>query len=72
MNDSFKVSGLGPFPISMLRHDCCWPDTDVDASAIERSFIPGMGRWTVTLRTANPRVYPTHGRWDSFNVRVLD
>jgi hypothetical protein len=71
---TFTVSGYGPFPISMLRFDECWPVNDTDANRIEASFNVASNRetsrrWSIELRTEK-REAPTIGRWDSFNVRV--
>lgn len=67
---TFKVSGGGRFPLSMLRFDNAWPFTDEDAAKIEQSFDE-FGRWEVTLQTGK-HYAPTVGRWESFNCRVLE
>ena len=66
---TFIATGSGPFPVSMLRFDCCWPYTDEDANKIERSFTPGNGRWEIRLQTGS-RHSPTEGRWESFNCQI--
>lgn len=68
---AFTVAGRGSFPISMLRFDECWPADDTDAQRIEASFTDEGHRWQITLRT-DKKMAPTLGRWDSFNVRIVD
>ena len=76
--NTFTVTGRGPFPLDMLRYDSAWPVDTTDARAIEASFDPNLNsgeprarRWTVRLNSAD-RQTPTRGRWDSFNVTVVD
>jgi hypothetical protein len=55
----FVVTGIGVFPMDMLRHDCCWPQTGDDASTIALNG----NRRSVGLRSYQK---PTVARWTSF------
>jgi len=57
----YYVSGRGPFPYDMLRHDRCWPCSSTDAVEMARN-----GR--DAHRSIHVRSYqqPTEGRWSSF------
>lgn len=62
----FKVVGCGQFPIDMLRYDGCWPSTQQDASAIERSFRKGEAA-IIELEGIYPE---TSDRWASFGWNI--
>lgn len=68
---TFVVSGNGHFPLDMLRYDCCWPATSIDASVIERmGDLPhGERDVPIGLTTASKNA-PTVGRWKSFGWTV--
>lgn len=61
----YYVTGHGPFPVDMLRHDCAWPLTSGDAAKIEWSFIREDRMKTVSIKLRSYRV-PTVDRWSSF------
>lgn len=63
---TFRVTGGGRFPFSMLRFDNCWPYSDEDAAKLEPE---AHERRTVTLQTDN-RWAPTGKRWASFNWKL--
>lgn len=74
---TFKVRGRGNFPIDMLRYDSAWPTSAEDAAKITDSFgqftrAPGERRapWEISLTSIV--LAPTIGRWESFNVKVID
>ncbi len=58
----YWVSGSGPFPVDMLRHDEAWPATSFDATLV----LSGEPR-VVRLRS---RITPTIGDWRSFGWLV--
>ena len=66
----FTVEGRGPFPLDMLRYDCCWPRTGNDVSLVSNSVIVrGIeGRRIALVSTRKP----TLDRWTSFGWNVLD
>jgi len=70
----FIVKGTNtPFPVDMLRHDECWPETVKDSTAIANSFGFRHGRrvrWQLTLLSNRDHV-PTSDRWRSFSVEVV-
>lgn len=63
----YVVTGVAPFPLDMLRSDCCYPVTsaDVDALALNE---PGA-RLVVSLRSHVKE--PTTLRWSSFGYTVV-
>lgn len=70
---SFVVSGSGEFPVDMLRHDCCWPETTDGANKIALRYgacdIDLLRRRSIKLNTAS--VYSPHtARWASFGWKV--
>lgn len=76
----FEVTGRGPFPFDMLRHDCCWPASGLDVKVMtSRTFEPTCvgtvvremeSRRSVTLQLADygwgDLSGPTAARWASF------
>lgn len=70
------VRGAGAFPVDMLRYDGCYPLTEDDAYAIQRSIAGASHRkpWTVRVvrRRNNVREARswTLARWRSFSVEV--
>ena len=70
----FTVTGFGQFPIDMLRHDRCFPDTGEDAGKIAQSFHTGGMTWSVRLGMygSTKATIPTVGRWESFCCKVKD
>lgn len=65
---TFTVSGCGPFPIDMLRHDRATPKTESDAGHIERSYQPrNREQHRITLIGSKA---PTEPRWGSFGWAV--
>jgi len=61
----FKVEGVGPFPLDMLRYDQCWPKAQDDVH--EMGTNTAHPKRTVTLLT-HTRV--TEKRWASFGWTV--
>ena len=64
----FVVSGNRSFPIDMLRYDTCWPRTQQDTAAIQRSLVRGSAE-AIALKGLRS---PTEGRWSSFGYTVSD
>jgi hypothetical protein len=72
---TFKVSGVLPFPVDMLRYDACYPQTAEDTAEIEASInrekeFNRLPRRFVTLVCPSMVTAPTVGRWISFGWRV--
>lgn len=76
---TFTVKGLGPFPIDMLRYDCCYPASAEDAVKImSRTSEPRE----ITLKThravsktflklqIDDQKLPAVGRWKSFQWEI--
>jgi hypothetical protein len=77
---AFAVAGPPPFPLDMLRFDCCWPATEEDAAALVRSLrglIPGRtlsqggSTETICLRRPNTVGGPTVARWEVYGWHVV-
>ena len=71
----FTVWGTAPFPIDMLRYDCCWPATAADSLAIERSVV-NRDSQSVVVRLMS-RIHRRHwrpatDRWRTFGWRITD
>lgn len=67
-----------PFPIDMLRRDCCVPSTEEDAHKIARTHAYNSMRDESALVIGVVRFYPvggavdpTLGRWESFGWTML-
>lgn len=72
-NRRFQVKGRYPFPLDMLRYDCCWPAETEDVGKLDDlidgvDLDPSRTRY-ITLGTAKPRA-PTVERWQSFGWDV--
>ena len=67
------VSGVGRFPLDMLRYDGCYPETGADVSALDRSLSAGFEPSEVKLLHLddNKKWVPTEGRWQSFLWKVI-
>lgn len=65
----YYVTGHGPFPIDMLRHDGAWPSTGEDAAKIEWTFTDSGRMKTKSIKLRSYRK-PTIDRWSSFNWSV--
>ena len=66
----FIVAGKVGFPIDMLRHDSCFPDTSLDSAMIEER---GLREVTLLHTNLDNRLWePTEGRWNSFMWKVVD
>ncbi len=68
------IDGWRPFPIDMLRYDCCAPMNEGDAAAIEARNDPDSRdvREIRLVRFAtNSGWRPTADRWRSFGWTVL-
>lgn len=65
----FRVTGVGSFPLDMLRYDSCFPLDSGDATRLD-----DRERRTVCLvhYTSDARWSPTARRWESFGWRVID
>lgn len=66
---TFTIVFKGQFPLDMLRHDRCWPDTPADATLIEDSFLDGIKYREVNLRTDQRSI--NIDRWVSFMCKVV-
>jgi hypothetical protein len=62
----FRVTGIGHFPVDMLRYDGCFPLNSDDAVAETDS--PGVRREVclMMVRAQKVQCKPTEGRWNSF------
>jgi hypothetical protein len=65
-----------PFPIDMLRRDCCVPRSEDDAHKIERSiayaqYDPPLIIGIVRFYMVGGMTDPTVKRWESFGWRFL-
>lgn len=62
-----EITGLGAFPIDMLRYDSCMPAKEEDARTIERVSNPMISdfntRWTVRVRKHSD--VKGHGYWNA-------
>ena len=76
---SFQVTGQLDFPVDMLRHDACFPYSQVDVANITIKQFPYASKEearatpTITLihRDSVARWMPTEDRWASFGWPVL-
>lgn len=69
---AYTVTGVGEFPMDMLRYDASWPSRGEDVTAITRSLTHRRGehsreKYTVRLNALRA---PTEGRWFSFGWTV--
>lgn len=65
---TFRGLAGQPFPIDMLRHDCCWPATNGDAELIEYTFKPGYRsrKLSVSITVRSEMDTPwSEERWES-------
>jgi hypothetical protein len=70
---TFTVTGTGPFPIDMLRHDCCYPVDADDSDTIESSFDSfADGKRIKRKITLVSHTHPTVERWNDFGWSVVD
>lgn len=68
----YTVTGVGEFPMDMLRYDASWPSRGEDVTAITQSLMRRRTdkrheRYTVRLNALRA---PTEGRWASFGWTV--
>jgi hypothetical protein len=71
----FTVWGTTPFPIDMLRYDCCWPATAADSLAIERSIANRDSQAAVVRlmsRIQRRHWRPAADRWRTFGWRMTE
>lgn len=72
---TFEVRGTFPFPIDMLRYDCCYPAREAEDSYNINATIQRVTNGPVVVRlrrrVENKNDMPTFGRWSSFNWTVL-
>jgi hypothetical protein len=70
----FLVKGADPFPVDMLRYDCCWPMQETDSyaimSSVERSPSYRTEPRVIELVTEKEGQI-TIGRWQSFGWTVF-
>lgn len=68
----YTVRGAWPFPIDMLRYDCCYPATETESGKLtdllERKTDAGVIELRLATRSERG---PTHGRWDSHTWQVI-
>jgi hypothetical protein len=67
---AYNVVGRGAFPFDMLRYDCAWPATSLDAGMLGPT-VPDTSRSWRTIRLYSCRE-PTVDRWRSFGWTVKD
>ncbi len=62
----YTVTGRGPFPLDMLRYDCCWP---ISVTILAASLNPENRKeeFSVEMRSNKS---PTVDRWNSFGWSV--
>ena len=60
-----KVSGIGEFPIDMLRYDRAHPEYENDSGTVVATFSGRHSRETVTI-VGGMSGGPTKDRWSSF------
>jgi hypothetical protein len=68
---TFVVTGKGPFPIDMLRHDQCYPAAPADVDSIEFSLRP-KDRPVKRKIMLSTHAHPNVDRWNSFGWSVID
>ena len=70
---TFTVAGTGPFPIDMLRHDCCYPAEEGDSDTIEYSFDSfADGKRIKRKITLISHASPTVERWNDSGWSIID
>jgi hypothetical protein len=66
---TFRVTGMGEFPLDMLRYDHCWPATETDAASAEGPrHCPRTVAIVRDIRQKGD--VPTASRWHSFGWDV--
>lgn len=60
---NYYVTGRGPFPVDMLRHDACWPAGPEDATRL----LTEEGERSIRFTSHRP---PEPDRWWSFGWSV--
>lgn len=68
----FTVVGSGVFPFDMLRYDQCWPASENDSAAIERTSRRGSHMRDEKITLASNIDRTTGARWVSFGWRVVE
>jgi hypothetical protein len=63
----YKVTGIGHFPMDMLRYDAAYPSNSDAVTGISHSRQEDSRRRTVELRSHRR---PTVDRWNSFGWTV--
>lgn len=62
-----RVSGVGEFPVDMLRYDCCFPRSEVDSFQITNQDTLGDRRVVFVVTLSSHKTYAwTRKRWESF------
>lgn len=67
-----KITGMGEFPLDMLRYDSCSPYSETDSYAIANTF-KNFEKWEIFVkcRPLEKKRSPwTIGRWQSFGVQI--
>lgn len=65
----FAVSGNNPFPLDMLRYDCCWPRSSADVSKLSQAANNRTGSGIIEVTLVGTKE-PTVERWRSFGWHV--
>ncbi|KRT69414.1 MAG: hypothetical protein XU15_C0011G0096 [candidate division NC10 bacterium CSP1-5] len=69
---TFQVTGLGSFPLDMLRYDECYPRTERDTALIDQSFQEANVQYIGLERILTDEAKdPTFDRWKSFLWAVV-
>lgn len=68
----FRVTGTGPFPVDMLRYDCCWPADQDSAVYIAASIPNGLPEGFKHSITLTGCQRPTIARWHSFGWQIKE
>lgn len=66
----FTVTGMGHFPLDMLRYDHCWPAYEREMYLINNHEDPRSRSITIARRVDTKNEMPTIERWDSFGWTV--
>lgn len=70
--DTIVVEGKSPFPLDMLRLDCCYPIAEVDSWAMKAAVgVESVTPLRVGLYLRSASRKPSVDRWASFGWRVM-
>ena len=61
------VTGTGPFPLDMMRYDCCWPSSSADVYIMEDTDKRTL---FVKMASSTKKATWTPERWASFGWKL--